>query len=170
MFQTKILTIKKELVFVLVQFGLLLGVVIVAPFFHNQPISGPVVNAMLFISVSLLGVQAAVLIALIPSLVALSIGLLPAVLAPMVPFIMMGNIIMILSFNYLKQKNFWLAIVSSSFLKFIFLFLASSVVINLLLKKEVASAVVAMMSWPQFITALAGGVLAFLILKSIKKI
>ncbi|TSD05139.1 MAG: [Fe] hydrogenase subunit HymD [Parcubacteria group bacterium Athens0714_12] len=110
----------------------------------------------------------AILIGLIPSLIALSTGLLPPVLAPMIPFIMAGNTILILTFSYLKEKNFWLGVISASFLKFIFLFSASSIVINLLLKKEIAAKVALMMSWPQLLTALSGGLLAYLFLKFFK--
>jgi len=88
----------------------------------------------------------------------------------MVPFIMMGNTILILVFGFFRKKNYWLGVVLASALKFLFLFATSSIVIDLLLKKEVAQKVAAMMSLPQFLTALAGGVIAYLILKSIKKV
>jgi len=38
------------------------------------------------------------------------------------------------------------------------------------LKKEVAVKVATMMSWPQLLTALVGGLLAYLFLKSIRKV
>lgn len=170
MSQVKALVVRKEVVFVLAQFALLTGAVTIAPLFHQQSITGPIVNAALFVSVFLLGTQNAILVGLIPSLIALSVGLLPAVLAPMIPFIMVANTILIVTFGYLYKKNFWLGVVLASLLKFIFLFATSSIVIDLLLKKEVATAVSTMMSWPQLITALAGGAVAFLFLKSIKKI
>lgn len=165
----KSLVAKKEFIMV-AQFVLLVAVATLAPLTgHQQLVTGPIVNATLFISAALLGAQAAILVGLIPSLVALSAGLLPAVLAPMVPFIMMGNTILVLAFNLLRKKNYWLAVVLASFLKFIFLAATSSLVIDLLLKKEVAQKVALMMNWPQLLTALAGGVIAFLFLKSIRK-
>jgi len=170
MSQVKALTIKKEKVVALVQFAGLMGIAIAAPLFHNQPITGPIVNAVLFISVVLLGTQGAILIGLIPSLIALSSGFLPPILAPMIPFIMIGNTILIMVFGYLKERNYWLGAISASVLKFLFLFGTSSIVINLLLKKEVAPKVAMIMSWPQLSTALAGALIAYLILKGIKKI
>lgn len=169
MHQIKILSISKEKVFVIAQFAALLGIATAAPLFHNQPITGPIVNATLFVAVILLGTQSAILIGLIPSLIALSVGLLPAVMAPMIPFIMMGNTILILVFGFFKKGNYWLGVILASVLKFLFLFATSSIVIDLLFKKEVAQKVAAMMSWPQLLTAFAGGVIAYLILKSIKK-
>jgi len=136
---------------------------------HQQFITGPIVNAVLFSSAIILGTEAAIMIGLIPSLIALSFGLLSPALAPMVPFIMMSNALLVIIFSGLKEKNYWMSMVSASILKFIFLFSTSSVVINLLLKKEIATKVAQMMSWPQLITALIGGIVAFLVIKTIKK-
>jgi uncharacterized membrane protein len=108
-----------------------------------------------------LGPQNAILVGLIPSVVALSTGLLPAVLAPIIPFIMISNTILILTFAYLRRKNFWLGVTAASVLKFVFLFSMSAMVMD--------SKMASMMSWPQLLTALAGGVIAYLALKSFKK-
>ena len=135
---------------------------------HVQAITGPIVNAILFISVIFLGTEATMLVGLIPSIIALSFGLLPAVLAPMIPFIMISNALLIIVFSLVQKKNYWIAVVSASLIKFIFLFSTSSIVVGLLIKKEVAAKVAAMMSWPQLITALAGGVIAWLVIQTIK--
>lgn len=163
--KTKILVLKRKTIVNSITFVLLLGVATIAPLFHFQPVTGPIVNATLFIAATLLGVQNAIFIGLLPSTIALSAGLLPPVLAPMVPFIMLGNTILIVAFNYLRKKNYWLGVISASVLKFLFLFGASSIVINLLLKREVATKVAVMMSWPQLATALTGGIIAYLFLK-----
>jgi len=147
-----------------VKFAVLVGVVSLAPFFLGQMITGPLVNAILFITVVMMGTQAAIAVALVPSLVSLSTGLLPPVLAPMIPFIMFGNVMLIFTFDYFRKKNFWLGIVAAALVKYVFLFSTSSVVIGLLLKKEIASQVALMMSYPQLLTALVGGVIAYLFL------
>lgn len=170
MIQAKILTIKKEMVYSLAQFGILLSVVILAPLFFQQAITGVIVNAALFVSVIILGARNAILIAIVPSLIALSVGLLPIALAPMIPFIMAGNIILILCFGLLREKNYWLGVVMASSLKFLFLFSVSYVVMNLFIQQGVvAKATATMMGLPQLLTALAGGVIAYLFLKSYKK-
>jgi len=168
--QAKILAIKGEKIFALTQFAVLVGVAVIAPLFRQQAVTGPIVNAALFASVVLLGVQSGILVALIPSLIALSVGLLPPVLAPMVPFIMVGNTILVITFNCLKEENYWLGVAAASVLKFIFLFATSSIMIDLLLKKEIASKIAIMMSWPQLLTALTGGLIAYIFLKGVKKI
>ncbi|MDD5551972.1 MAG: iron hydrogenase [Candidatus Pacebacteria bacterium] len=154
-------TIKKFAVF-----STLLGIAVLLPaLIHSQAITGPIVNATLFLATFLFSPHIAILIGLLPSLVALATGLLPAPLAPMIPFIMIGNTILILVFYYLKKKNFWLGVTLASLLKFLFLFSTSSLVIGLLLKKELAKNVALMMNWPQLITALFGGVIAYFVLK-----
>ncbi len=170
MITTKTLALKKGELFTLVQFVSLLTVATLAPFFLQQAVVGPMVNAALFISVVLLGARNAVLIGILPSLVALSTGLLPPVLAPMIPFIMTGNILLVMVFSSLRKKNYWLGIITASFVKFVFLFGASSIVIDLLLNKSVAPKVAMIMSYPQLFTALSGGLIAFLFLRSIKKV
>ena len=166
----KNLVLNKKMVISLISFLFLTSLVTIAPLFHFQPITGLIVNAIFFITVSLLGIKYALLIGLIPSLIALLTGLLPVILVPMIPFIMLSNIILIITFFCLKNKNYWLGIIAASVLKFIFLFTTSSVVINLLLKKEIATKVAEMMSWPQLLTALGGGVIAYIFLNSLKKV
>jgi len=163
--KVKELVLNKNAFLFVSRFVFLVGLATIVPLFHQQFITGPIVNAVLFISTIVLGVDFAILIGLIPSVIALGVGLLPAVLAPMVPFIMISNTLLVVCFAYLRKKNYWLGIVVSSFLKFIFLFSTSSIVINLILKKEVAEQASLMMSWPQLFTALAGGILAYLVLR-----
>lgn len=148
----------------------LTGIAAVAPLFHQQAITGPVVNATLFLAIAILGFKKGIFIGLIPSVIALSVGTLPAALSPVVPYIMISNVILMFIFSFLKDKNFWLAVALSSLAKFLFLFSASSLVIDLLLKKELAENVISMMNWPQLITALAGGALAWLFLKRMRHI
>jgi len=148
----------------------LLAIATVAPMFiHSQPITGPLINATLFITASFLGIEAAIMVGLIPSVIALSFGLFPAILAPMVPFIMISNALLVIVFGLVQKKNYWLGIVSASLLKFIFLFATSSVVIGLLTKKEIAAKVAGIMSWPQLLTALVGGIIAWLVIRTIKR-
>lgn len=151
-------------------FTILIGIAIVLPaIIHRQEITGPIINSTLFLSVVFLSPEVAIFVGLLPSIVALSSGLLPSVLAPMVPFIMIGNAILILIFSFLRKKNYWLGMCLASLFKFLFLFLTSSLVINLILKKNLAPKVAAMMEWTQLVTALVGGVIAFIVLKALKK-
>ena len=144
-----------------ITFAVLLGIASAAPLLGNQFVTGPIVNATLLIAVGMLGMRDGLLVGLIPSSIALATGLLPPMLAPMLPFIIVGNAILVVTFGYLKGKNFWLGVVSGSVLKFAFLFGTSSIVINLLINQQLATKVAVMMSWPQLVTALAGGMIAY---------
>lgn len=167
---TKTLAISRSSTMLLAKFIALVGVASMAPLFPIQEITGPIVNAILFIAVIMLGTQNAILVGVFPSTIALSTGLLPALLAPMIPFIIIGNIILVLAFDMFRKENFWLGVAMAAILKFLFLWATSSIVVDLLLKRELASAVSVMMAWPQLITALIGGVLAYIFLKFIKRI
>ena len=142
----------------------------VAPLVKQQFIVGPIVNATLFISAATLGTAGAIMVGLVPSVISLSVGLLPPVLAPVIPFIMISNALLVSVFAIFRKRNFFLGIVAASVVKYLFLYATSSMVISLLLKKEVASSVAQMMSWPQLVTALAGGVLAWVFLRGAKRI
>lgn len=154
----KTLTLKKTSV---LTFTVLLGIAIMALLAHNQYVTGSLVNATLLIAVAMLGMRDGILIGLIPSSVALATGLLPAVLAPMIPFVIMGNAILVMAFGYLRNKNYWLGALTGAFLKFAFLFATSSIVANLILSEPIAGTAAVMMSWPQLVTAIAGSIIAF---------
>jgi len=151
---------------------LLTGVAILAPFLHSQLITGTLVNATLFSAVLLVNFPAAVLVALIPSLIAVSVGTLPAAMAPMVPYIMISNIILAGVFAFLRHANYWFAAIIASFAKFIFLAISATIILQTLTHGKIALALTSMMGWPQLITALLGALLTGILFvrKSIKKL
>jgi riboflavin transporter len=161
-----VLPVRKEAMLPLI---ILIGIAMLAPIlFKQQLITGTIVNATLIIGVCLLGVREGIIICLVPSSMALAVGLLSPMLAPMVPFIIIGNVLLLLSFAYLKKYNFWIGIFTGSLVKFIFLYGTSSLVAGLWLNKAIVPAVAQMLSWPQLVTALAGGVVAFGVVKLTK--
>jgi len=169
-------TLEKINVGSLTQFIGLAGLAAALPFFiHLQWLTGPIINAILILVLFLVGVRSALVVALIPSLMALSGGLLPAVLAPVVPFIMISNAIFVLSidriYDWSKNMNrgYWLGVIAGASLKFIFLYFSVSLISRLLIKQELAVKVAQMMSWPQLATAILGGVIAFAVLKWLKR-
>lgn len=145
------------------------AIAVLAPYFGNQLITGSIVNALLFISASVMGIEAAFLLCLIPSLISVYTGLLPLALAPMILFIMTGNALLVLTFSNLKFKNFWYRAIPAAVIKYIFIFSAGMILANSVLH-GIAKNVFLMISWPQLATAIAGSAIAFLTLKIIKKI
>ena len=165
MISEKTMTLSKINTASLAQFGLLLAVAVFAPLAHNQIITGSLVNAALFITAATLGLEGAILISLLPSLFALATGTLPLALAPLIPFIILSNILLVLVFVALKKTNYVFGIFSAAVLKFIFLAAVSSWAINFLFTGKLIKTAALMLSWPQLITALIGGALAYGIVK-----
>jgi hypothetical protein len=149
------------------KFVALLGLAILAPLAQNQLITGTIVNAVLFASVFVLGIQGALAIAFFPSVISLGLGLLPAIMTPMIPFIVLGNLILVGLFAAFKNRSYWLAAAGASVIKFIWLLVMSQIVISLFIKGAVSTKIAAMMSWPQLITAIAGAIIAYVFVKKI---
>ncbi len=186
MFYTKEKTLEHVDALAIAQFLALAGAATILPFFiHIQWITGLIVNAILILTLFLVGVRSALVLCLIPSMMALTGGLLPAILAPVVPFIMIGNVILILVIDYatrrqnnanLRQgtlndtKGYWLGVIAGAGLKFLFLFASVNFIAKLLIKQELAVKVAQMMSWPQFATAVVGGGIAWVVLRWLKRL
>ncbi len=161
----------------LARFLTLASVATIMPFYiHLQWVTGPIVNALLILTLFLVGIRSALVLCLVPSMMALAGGLLPAVLAPVVPFIMIGNVILVLAvdrfYNLAKSANkgYWFGVIFGASAKFVFLILSVNFIAKLLIRQELAAKVAQMMSWPQFATAITGGLIAYGALKWLKRI
>lgn len=152
------------------QLSIFVALAVVAPYFGNQLITGSIVNALLFISVTVLGLESAFLLCLIPSLISIYTGLLPLALAPMIPFIMTGNALLVLVFSKLSNKRFWFGAIPAVLVKYIFIWSVGMILASSILKGTIAKNILLMISWPQLVTAIAGAIIAFLFLKTIKKL
>jgi len=140
----------------LTQFIALLLIVFLAPFIGNQFITGTIVNAVLILSFFLLGYKSAILLCFLPSAISFSLGFMPV--AIMLPFIIIGNVILVSAFKLIK--NYWIALFSGGIVKASLLFLTASIFVSNPL-------VLSMMSWPQLLTAISGGLLAYMIKKKV---
>ncbi len=133
-----------------------------------QPFTGPLVNAMLLLSGIFVGVSSGILIGLLTPGIAFMRGILPAPLGPMIPFIMLGNGILVAIFNgtrsIFKSKRFPKKLLVSVIGLLIgatakFLVLSSAVKFIVQVPPKIAQA----MQTPQFITAMTGGIIAIAI-------
>ncbi len=159
------------------KFLTLAGLAIFLPFYlHIQLLTGPIVNAILILTLFLVGMREAMIVALVPSIVALGRGLLPPVLAPMVPFIMISNVLFIITIDYFynniknNEKGYWVGILSGSLLKFLFLLVNTNLIVTLVLNKNLAAKIAQITGVAQFATAIAGGFIAWFILKWLRRI
>jgi len=165
---SKILAIAQKKSFLL-NFLMLVVLFFVPAFVNNQAIVGPLVNATLLLGLIYLGQDQAFILAILPSTVALSSGLLPVVMAPLIPFIILSNIIYLKTFASLEKKHSSvLAVIVAAILKTLFLTIIVQTIMLNLLSPAISDKLVNMMTWPQLWTATVGGGLALLIKKYVR--
>jgi hypothetical protein len=151
------------------KFTVLLGLAVAAPFLHFQAVTGTIVNAVLIIAVVILGRKEAITIGIFPSLMAIVMGLLSKEAVPLIPFIILGNIILIFAFDILRKENYWKGVVLGGTLKFTFLIISGIVLVGIFENTILAKVVFTMLGWQQLLTALSGGVVAYAVLRVLKK-
>ena len=144
----------------------------------SQFVTGPLVNLILIISVMTCGFASGLTVAFISPVFAKLLGIGP--LWPIIPFIMAGNIVLILVWHTIGKMKFAnkyvvriVALIAAAVCKFAVLYIGIvQVAIPLFLNLPDAQRAVisGMFSFPQLITALIGGVLATAILPVLEKI
>jgi len=122
-----------------------------------QYVTGPLVNTMLYVAAVFVGIWGGVAIGLITPVIAFWRGILPPPLGPMIPFIALGNVILVIVYGLLEKRNKYVAVVAASIIKY--LVLAGAVRLIVAVPPKIAQ----MMQVPQLITALAGGAIAILL-------
>ncbi|GKU27653.1 ECF transporter S component [Clostridium folliculivorans] len=140
----------------------------------NQFLVGPVVNAVLILATFICGSRLGALVAVLTPILAWIVGQLATAMAPFIPFIVVGNLIYILTFSILKNKKhgLYIGIILGSFIKFAFLsFSASNILkaIDIGIPKKILEKLAVSMGIPQLITALAGGIIAIILIKLLYK-
>ncbi len=111
----------------LAAFGLFLVLALLIPALAwPQPVTGPLVNALLLITVETLGLWPAIGLGLVTPLGGLLHGVLPLPLAVMVPFIMAANAVLVAVYDRLRTRNRWLALGVAAVAKFALLYAAVS--------------------------------------------
>jgi len=148
-----------------------------------QPVTGPLINMMLLLTTLILEPYSGMALGAMTPMVAAFRGQLPPILIPMVPFIIVSNALLIGVFalvekilckrfgkdNPLINPGCWIGLFTGSLIKFLWLYLSALFFIPLFFGKELPEKIVAMMALPQFITAVIGGIFAFIIFQLLKK-
>jgi hypothetical protein len=130
-----------------------------------QPFTGPAVNAMLLISGIFVGATSGILIGLLTPWIAFMRGILPPPLGPMIPFIMLGNGVLVALFTWIRRLTADRGKIVGSVVGLLlgalgkFLILSSAVKFVVEVPPKIAQA----MQIPQLITALTGGVVALVV-------
>ena len=137
----------------------------------NPLITGSIVNMLLIISVMVCGLSSGVCVAILSPVAAKFFGIGP--LTSLIPFIMMGNLILVLIWYFLgNHKKHYIALFGGAFAKYLVLYIgivkfAIPVLLNL--PEKQASIISNMFSISQLMTALLGGILALLVYPRLKK-
>lgn len=140
----------------------------------NQFLVGPIINAILLASAFLCGTWWGIAIGALTPVTAFLAGQLNPVLGPFIPFIILGNAVIIIAFGTLKRYKLWgriAGVVLGSFLKFGFLVLASRElihIINISFDKKGETILLKAMGSMQLITALIGGCIALVLIEAVK--
>ncbi len=150
-----------------------------------QPVTGPLVNMMLLLTSLLLNITGGVIMGCVTPLAAVIRGQLPPFLLPMVPFIMLGNVLLVVIFGFFKsilkyQKlthsnpfysfSDWTGLIFGAFIKFVWLYFSATIILPVLLHKELPAEAIALMTTPQLVTALTGGAFALFVANLLKRI
>ena len=145
-----------------------------------QPITGPLINMLLFITTSMLGWIAGVLLGCLTPLTALIRGQLPSVLAPLVPFIAAANAILVLAYyfiyykllrhtNHLYSLNIIVAFTCASVAKYLFFILVVKIIFPYIVNISIPDNFAIILMTPQLLTALGGGVLFLIFLNILNR-
>ncbi|GIM27535.1 hypothetical protein CPJCM30710_02010 [Clostridium polyendosporum] len=140
----------------------------------NQFLVGPVVNAVLILTVYICDTKWGVLTGILTPVLAWFVGQLLTPLAPFIPFIAIGNAIYVIFFGGLKKYKFgiYISIISGSFAKFIFLSFASSNLVHLFklnIPEKYLDKLVISMGVPQLITGIIGGIISAILIQILLK-
>ena len=141
----------------------------------SQLFVGPAVNAVLILTAAICGGIYGVLISSLTPLLALLTGQLAVALGPFVPFIIIGNILFVLSFMIFKNQGKYgkyLGIIIGALIKYAFLSVSASKFIPLFklnIPTKIINKLVITMGIPQLITALIGGFFALIIINILRK-
>ena len=142
----------------------------------SQFVTGSMVNLLLVTATLVSGLVSGLTVAAISPFFAFMLGIGPKFIA-LVPFVALGNIVLVLVWGLLCQKNMntktmTAALVLGAVLKFAALYggiVKFAIPTLLALPEKQAVVMGANFSWPQLITAVLGGFLAMLIAPTLKK-
>jgi hypothetical protein len=144
--------------------GVLLGLTLIGRLLGLSYIASLLVNTLFFTAVLVVGRSGGSLIGVLSPLIAFQLGLLPAALAPMLPFIIVGNVVLVLIYDLMVTKDRLLAIGCAVFVRYTIL--TSGVKMLSDLPEEIAN----MLQASELGTSLFGGLLSFVVINLLAKI
>lgn len=143
---------------------------------NNNFVVGPLVNACLLVSTVLGGIWSGIIISVVSPFTSLINNHAPVAPALMLfaPVVAAGNAVLVLSFYFIKK--YWVAwgeytgILIGAVLKFFVLYSGIILFLRTFSFPKFAQTLIYLFGLPQLLTALAGGIIALVVLKPLKKI
>ena len=139
----------------------------------SRIVVGPIVNAILLLTVYFCGKRFGLIMSFLTPLLALFIGQLNPLLAPFIPFIMLGNLVLVIPFILLHSSLLKriVGIIIGSGLKYLVMNIAAINAVSLFglnIPANVAKMLPVAFGTIQLVTALAGGALALVLIETLK--
>ena len=172
----------RQKVFWITRTAILIAVLLVVQTLSSalgQYVTGSLVNLILILSVMLSGLFSGLAVAVVSPVFAFFLGIGPA-MPPIVPFIMLGNAVIVLLWHFIAGKAKGNAIVSyciativgavAKFATLYFGIVQLAIPFILSLPEKQAAVLSVSFSFPQLITASIGGAVAVILLPLLKKI
>lgn len=138
---------------------------------NNNFIVGPIVNLCLLVGVMTVGLKGGITLAVLSPFASLINNHAPiaAALIPFSPVIAAANIVLVVTFYFLYNKNKYVGLGLAALLKFGFLLLGINIFVSIFNFPKFESKLLSLFSWPQLVTALVGGIIAIPVIIRLKK-
>jgi len=170
-----VLWITRTAVFIATTVALQALTVLTIPPPGNQFVTGTIVNMMLILAVMTCKLPTGIVVASITPVIPTLLGFGPV--WPIVPFISAGNIVLVIMWHFIgniklpvKQLAYVCALISGAAAKFAVLYFGIvRIAIPYILGLPEGNLLSFMFSYPQLITASAGGVFAIILLPPLRK-
>ena len=130
----------------------------------GQYVTGTGINAVLITAVGVCGLPWAAAIGIMTPMLAVLLGVQPPPTIMLVPFIMAGNTVYVVLFRLLRRYNDYIGIIAAALTKYILLYTAANIIVD-----KLPAPIRLAFSFPQLITAAAGGAIALIVLKIVQK-
>lgn len=142
--------------------------VIFGPFSVRQLITGTLVNCVLLVFTARAGLASGAAIGAVSAVLAALLGISQLVISPLVAA---GNILLCLTYWFLEERmNHICGVIAGAALKCAFLWLTVPMALSAAGFPEKQAAMLSIMfSWPQLVTALCGGLLAWAVLPRVRR-
>jgi len=135
----------------------------------NSFVVGPLVNGVIITTVLITDTKFGILVGICTPILAVLTGQLAAPMVPFSPFIMLGNatyaLLFGISYKYIKNYGSYAGIALGAVFKMIILLTSVKYLVPLFgvnIPKPVLTKLSVMMSYPQIITAVSGGIVALI--------